>query len=73
VDSDVAPHPDEAPDAPPDAGTDGGAAGRDVLATGAGGCAGCTLARGDGPAAGLAWLLALGLALAGLVLARDRR
>ncbi|MBW2263984.1 MAG: hypothetical protein JRG91_18640, partial [Deltaproteobacteria bacterium] len=62
---------DETPEAVPDADTDGGGAGQDILATGAGGCAGCTLAA-RGPDGGLAGLAAL-LVLAAGMIARRRR
>jgi len=73
VDSDIAPQPDEAPETSPDADTDASVPGHDILATGAGGCAGCTVAGGgpDGP--GAAWLLVVGLMLLGVVVSSIRR
>jgi len=63
--------PDEDPDGDPDGGTDAGALGQDIVVTGAGGCAGCTVA--DGREGSAAWPALILLSIAGLVGLRRRQ
>ena len=61
------------PDETPDSETDASTAGHDILATGAGGCAGCTLAGAGASGQGLAWAIAALAISLGLMISRGVR
>jgi hypothetical protein len=75
VDESIIPHPDETPEGTgTDADTDAGTPGQDIIATGAGGCAGCTMTSSSSrrfPADAAPGMLAM-LMLAMAVLLRRR-